>query len=268
MRFKQLHDGRPVPVLGLGTSAYGRDFDRELEAIRAALDLGYTHIDTAETYGGGEAERVIGEAIRGYDRSKLFITTKVAREHLRYEDVMRAIEGSLRRLQTDYVDMYLIHWPNLSIPLEETFRALNELVSQGKVRYPGVSNFSREQMDEAFRLTDSILATNQVRYSLDYREPETNGVLEYCQSHDVLLTAYTPIEHGRLSNSPRLAELARDKGCTPVQLALAWLITKDHVITIPQSKERAHLEENLGALDVELVGDDMARLDRLAFSHV
>lgn len=264
MQYRQLHDGRPVPVMGLGTATYGTDPAREAQAIRAALDLGYTHIDTAERYGGGRAEQVIGEAIKGHDRSRLFLTSKVAPDNLHYQGVLHALEGTLNRLQTDYLDLYLIHWPNPSIPLEETFRALNELVSQGKVRYIGVSNFSQSQMEEAFRLTDSILATNQVHYSLTHREPEQNGVLQFCQSHDVLLTAYTPIERGRVTESQTLANIARAKGCTPVQLALAWLISKDHVITIPQSKDRKHLEENLEALEVELTAEEMDQLDRLA----
>ncbi len=264
MRYRNLHDGRPVPILGLGTASFGRDRNREFNAVRAALDLGYTHIDTAEGYGSGEAERVIGEAIKGHDRSKLFITTKVAPEHLGAADVPRSLEGSLSRLQTDYVDLYLIHWPSATIPLEETFGALNELVSRGQVRYLGVSNFSVAQMEESFRLTDSILAANQVRYSLLHREPERNGVLEYCQGHDVLLTAYTPIEKGRLSASSELAGMAGDKGCTPVQLALAWLLSQEQVITIPESKNRSHLEENLGALEVELSAEEKGELDRLA----
>lgn len=263
MRYRKLHDGRPVPLLGLGTATFGRDRNLEINAIRAALDLGYTHIDTAESYGDGGAERVIGEAIKGHDRSKLFVTTKVSREHLREADVLRALESSLGRLQTDYVDLYLIHWPSAGIPLEETFRALNELVSRGKVRYLGVSNFSVSQMEESFRLTNSILATNQVRYSMHHREPERDGVLEYCRTHDVLLTAYTPIEKGRLSAGGGLAGIAGDKGCTLVQLALSWLLSQEQVITIPQSKNPAHLEENLGALEVELSAEEKGQLDRL-----
>lgn len=263
MRYKKLHDGFEVPVLGLGTATYGSGGEAEVRAIQIALDLGYTHIDTAENYGGGGAEQLIGSAIKGRDRSRLFITSKVSQMHLQYEQVLHAIEGSLRRLDTDYLDLYLIHWPNPAVPLEETFRALNRLVEEGKTRYIGVSNFNVEQMERSFRLTSSILATNQVHYSLFYRDPEENGVLRYCQEHDVLLTAYTPVEHGRVGESERVSNLAAAKDATTAQIALAWLIAKPSVITIPQSKNEAHLRENLGALAVQLDDEDMNLLDTL-----
>lgn len=201
MRYSQLHDGALVPVFGLGTGDYGHDPSRvyqELRSLRSALEMGYTLIDTAEAYGDGRSEELIGQAIDGLDRSKLFITTKVRETHLHYRDVMKAIEGSLRRLHTGYVDLYLIHAPNPAVPLEETFEALNDLVENGKTRYIGVSNFSREQMMQAYRLTKSILATNQVEYSLFSRDPEENGVLDFCQQNDVILTAYSPLEDGGL----------------------------------------------------------------------
>ncbi|MHB1294626.1 MAG: aldo/keto reductase [Anaerolineae bacterium] len=266
MRYKALHDGRRVPVLGLGTAGYGAghgSMDSEVRAIQAALDMGYTHVDTAEVYGSGQSETIIGKAMMGRDRSKLFITTKVSDAHLRYDQVIKAIDGSLKRLSTEYVDLYLIHAPDPKVPLRETFDALNELVEIGKVRYIGVSNFTPAQMDEAFRLTKSLLATNQVRYSLLYREPEANGVLEYCQTHDVLLTAYTPIEKGRMADDTAIRAIANQHSVTPTQLALAWLIHKDHVITIPKAADEEHMRENLDALDIELASADMQTLDNL-----
>lgn len=266
MRYKELHDGRRVPVLGLGTAGYGAghgSMESEVWAIQAALDMGYTHIDTAEVYGNGQSEKIIGRGMAGHDRSKLFITTKVSDAHLRYDQVMKAIDGSLKRLDTDYVDLYLIHGPDPQVPLSETFDALNELVEIGKIRYIGVSNFSSTQMDESFRLTKSLVATNQVRYSLLHREPETNGVLEFCQSHDILLTAYTPIEKGRINDDTAIRAIANQYSVTPAQLSLAWLIHKDHVITIPKAADEGHMRENLDALEIELASGDMHTLDGL-----
>jgi diketogulonate reductase-like aldo/keto reductase len=264
MRHKELHDGRKVPVFGLGTGGFGSHPDKDLRALKAALDMGYTHIDTAEVYGDGESEKLIGRALQGVDREAVWLTSKVAKHHLRKKQVMQAIEGSLSRLGTDHLDLYLIHAPDPEVPLEETFEAMNELVSQGKTRYIGVSNFDRDQTDQAFKLTDSLLATNQVHYNLLVREPENNGVLEYCQEHDVLLTAYSPLENGDVTDSEMIINMAEDKGCTPAQLALAWLINKPTVITIAQSNDEEHLKENLGCLDVELSAGELRALDNLA----
>ncbi|HHX45560.1 MAG TPA: aldo/keto reductase [Chloroflexi bacterium] len=268
---KTLHDGAPVPVLGLGTAGYGSAFGgeyRQGDALRAALQMGYRHIDTAEIYGGGRSEELVGAAIRGMPREELFIATKVHRAHLRHDDVLRAIDGSLSRLQCDYVDLYLIHAPEPAIPLRETMDAMNELVERGKIRYIGISNFGVDQADEALSLTRSLIATNQVHYNLLVREPERNGVLRWCQEHDVLLTAYSPLEKGRVPRDDTVIRLAGDLGVTPAQLALAWLIKKDHVITIVQSDNVEHLEENLGALDVDIPEDMVAELENLPAHRV
>ena len=271
MKFERLHNGDLIPVLGLGTWRIGGDMarshaqdQRELEGIKAALDLGYTHIDTAEMYGAGHAEELIREAIRGVDRSRLFITSKVWSSNLRYRDVLKALEDSLKRLDTSYLDMYLIHWPNSSVPLEDTFRALNELVEREKVRHIGVSNFDLEELQRAKALAQVPLATNQVHYSLLTREPEKNGVLRFCQENDILLTAYKPLEKGEVVGHPVVREIAQKRGAAPAQVALKWLIDKPKVITIPKAVSRQHLEENFAALNVELTAEDVARLDALA----
>jgi len=264
---KKLHDGTPVPVLGLGTAGYGSAFGgerRQVDALRAALRMGYRHIDTAEIYGGGRSEELIGEAIQGMPREELFITTKVHRGHLRHDDVLAAMDGSLSRLRCDYVDLYLIHAPEPSVPLRETMDAMNELVEQGKTRYIGISNFDVEQSDEAFRLAHSLIATNQVHYNVVVREPEQNGVLRWCQEHDVLLTAYSPLEKGRVTMDATVARMAGDLGVTPAQLALAWLMAKEQVITIVQSDSEEHLREDLGAIDVSVPEEMMFELDNLA----
>lgn len=268
MIYKILYNGDRIPVLGQGTWGLGggmhADHSRDEQArevIRTAIELGYTHIDTAEMYGGGHTEELVGQVIRDFRRQDLFLTSKVWQVTLRYQDTLKSLEGSLKRLGTDYLDLYLIHRPNRDIPLEETFRALNELVRQGKVRHLGVSNFNLEQLKRAQALSDTPLATNQVLYNLHNREYVKNGVLEYCQANDMLLTAYSPIDRGHLVNDPALQEIAERVGATPAQVALNWLIRQDGVIALPMSTRKEHLIENLGALDIVLSDEDVRALD-------
>jgi diketogulonate reductase-like aldo/keto reductase len=269
MKYETLYDGAPIPALGLGTwrMGGGMEADRSQDekyrqAIRAAIEMGYTHIDTAEMYGSGHTEEMIGHVIKGFDRERLFIATKVWSSNLRYRSVLKALEGSLRRLGTDYVDLYLIHWPNPSIPLDDTFKALNELVVGGKTRRVGVSNFDLKDLQRAQSLSATPIATNQVRYSLLSREPERNGVLKYCQDNHILLTAYSPLKEGVLSIRA-LKELAQKYDATPAQVALSWLLSKPRVISIPMSTNIQHLKSNLDAVELELAADDIELLNRL-----
>lgn len=271
MRYETLYDGTQIPVLGLGTWRIGggmspdhsRD-DHYVNIVRAAIEMGYTHIDTAEMYGKGHTEELVGEAIAPFERDDLFITTKVWRTNLRYRDVLDAFDGSLRRLGTDYVDLYLIHWPSSSIPLEETFRAFNELVESGRTRYVGVSNFNLDQLQQAEALSDVPIATNQVEYNVLGRRPERNGVLEHCRDNDILLTAYEPLGKGRVLNDSELARIAEKYEATPAQIAIRWLLQKPQVITIPKSSNEEHLRQNLDALELELAPEDVEQLDQLA----
>jgi diketogulonate reductase-like aldo/keto reductase len=256
--------------MGLGTWLIGgrngpdHSRDREqLQALQFALQLGYRHIDTAEIYGGGHSEELVGEAIKVFPREGLFITTKVSPEHLRPDEILRSLEGSLRRLQTAYVDLYLIHWPSRRIPLKESFRGLNELVRRGVVRYLGVSNFSLGQLKEAQAFSETPVVTNQVPYSLRDREYVRNGVLGYCQREGIILTAYSPLKGGVL-NQAAVRQVAQKLNATPAQVALAWLVRQPQVITIPKSDNRQHLQENFEALEIELSPEDVERLDRIA----
>lgn len=269
MQSIRLPDGDRIPVLGLGTWRVGGGMSADrtqdehfIEMLRVALELGYTHIDTAESYGGGHTEELIGTAIQPDDREELFLTTKVSPSHLRYEAVLRSLDGSLNRLQTDYVDLYLIHWPSDRVPMEDTFRALNEAVADGRVRHLGVSNFNLQEMEKAQALSETPLATNQVPYNVLNRRYEHNNVLRYCQEHDLVLTAYSPVKGGVLGNEV-VREIAEAHGATPAQVALRWLVRQESVITIPKSTDRQHLKDNLAALDLELTEEDVARLDRL-----
>jgi len=267
MQFETLYNGDKIPLLGLGTWAVGGRFspdrsgdDAFVASIKTAIELGYTHIDTAEMYAGGHTEQLVGRAVKGFKREDVFVATKVSAQNLGYGDVPRALAGSLKRLDMDYVDLYLIHWPSKLIPLEETFKALNELVDRGQVRHLGVSNFDLDELQQAQALSDTPIITNQVPYSLSKRQYVKNGVLAYCQDNDILLTAYTPLKGGVLKNAA-VRGIAEQHGAAPAQVALNWLIRQQNVITIPKSANETHLQENLGALDLKLTQGEIDQLD-------
>lgn len=266
----ELIDGVGLPKVGFGTWSIGgrswadRSSDKKsLAALRSALVLGYRHFDTAEMYAAGHAEELLGQAVRdvGVRREQLFLTSKVLPEHLRYAEVLKACDRSLRRLGVDYLDIYLIHWPNRHIPLTETFRALNQLVEGGRVRRIGVSNFDLNLLEEARKLSATPMFTDQVPFSLRDRTYAHNGVLQYCQDNDILLTAYTPFEKGGLRVKANLASISRVHAATPHQIALAWLLAQPRVVAIPMSQDPGHQQENLAAADIELSPADMAELN-------
>jgi diketogulonate reductase-like aldo/keto reductase len=257
-----------IPKIGFGTWTIGGESspdlsqeDRSLASLRSALELGYTHFDTAEYYAGGHAEELLGRAVQasGLPRGSLFITTKVSPSHLHFADVLHSCEASLRRLEMDYIDLYLIHWPTRFMKLPETFRALNQLVVDGKVRHLGVSNFNLKQLEESVACSETGILTNQVSYSIPDRTCVENGVLAYCQAHDILLTAYSPVKRRFIRGSKPLQALARAKGITPEQFALAWLVNQPRVISIPMSFNPQHQAENLAAADILLTGSDLGQ---------
>ena len=274
MKFETLH-GLSIPKIGFGTAQLGGsgrpDRSKEayyLSAVRSALELGYTHIDTAERYARGYAEELIGRALRELQlrRENLFITSKVLPTLWSYAKVLRACEGSLRRLSIDYLDLYLIHFPNPLASMKETFRALNQLVREGKVRNLGVSNFSLKQLKNSQSLSETPILTNQVPYNIFFRAFVKNGMLEYCQQNDILLTAYMPFKiniKGIPANSV-IQSIAQEHQATPFQIALAWLIAQPRVITIPMSFNQEHQNENLQATDIEFTQSEMDQLNKLA----
>ncbi|MCL4560493.1 MAG: aldo/keto reductase [Chloroflexi bacterium] len=258
-----------IPKIGFGTWTIGgqerpdpASDERSLLALHSALELGYTHFDTAEWYAAGHAEELLGRAIRenGTPRRELFITSKVSPEHLEYDDVLRCCEASLHRLDMVYLDLYLIHWPSQSMKLDETFRALNRLVREGKVRHLGVSNFNLKLLKQAVAFCETPLLTNQVSYSIPDRTCVDNGVLEYCQQNDILLTAYTPVKRRNIKSNLVLKSIAQAHGVTREQVALAWLAMQPRVIAIPMSFNSQHQAENLHAADLVLSEDEMGRL--------
>lgn len=265
MRFETLNNLH-IPKIGFGTWTIGgensADYSqdaRSLAALHSALELGYTHFDTAEAYAAGHAEELLGKAIResGLAREALFITSKVSPEHLGYADVLHSSENSLHRLGMEYIDLYLIHWPARGMNLVEAFRALNSLVKDGKVRHLGVSNFDLKLLQDAVALSETMLLTNQVSYSLPDRTYIKNGVLDYCQENDILLTAYSPVKRRYVRGNKPLQALAKKRGVTPQQIALAWLVRQPRVITIPMSFNPQHQAENLAAADMDLTDSEL-----------
>jgi len=261
-----------LPKIGFGTwqigggSSPNHSMDaRSLAALRCALELGYTHIDTAEMYAAGHSEELIAEAVRGSGKKRedLFLTSKVLPSHLKYDEVLKACDASLRRLQTDYLDLYLIHWPQAGMKLEDAFRALNKLVRDGQVKALGVSNFNLKLLQQSQALSETPLVTNQVPYSLSERSYVKNGVLEYCQQHDILLTAYEPLDKGNLRSSRTLEAIAKAHDATIFQVALAWVISEPRIITIPMSLDPQHIKENFEAVNIELTQVERQALSEL-----
>lgn len=283
MKYKKV-DSVVLPEIGIGTwSGLWGSSDRPTKdtviedqcknALRHSISLGATHIDTAEVYGAGHAEELVGKVISDYDRSSLFITSKVAGSNLGYGQVLESCQQSLDRLSTDYIDLYLIHWPsNSDVPIAETMRAMDDLVDQGKIRHIGVSNFSLEQLIEAKKATRHGVVAIQVEYNLLRRDNGRHSggaeseVLPYCQEEGIFLIAYCPLAKGELSGTekhPIIDQLAKKYSVTNSQVALAWLLSKDNVVVIPQSTNVEHITQNVQASGLEISDEDLLLLDEL-----
>ncbi len=271
MRFETIPN-LTLPKIGFGTWKIGGGSSADpstdplsMTALRSALEVGYTHFDTAEMYANGHSEELIGKAVREskVQREALFITSKVTPSHLQYNQVLNSCENSLRHLQMEYIDLYLIHWPQTGMKLEETFRALNKLVKDGKLKYLGVSNFNLQLLKQAQELSETPIVNNQVPYSLADRSYATNGVLEYCQKNNIFFTAYSPIEEGRLRSNKTLEAIAKAHHATVYQIALAWVISQPRIITIPMSANPKHIQENFDSAEIELTQSEMDQLTKL-----
>lgn len=254
--------GVPVPVIGQGTWRMGESADSrkdEVAALRLGIELGLTHIDTAEMYGDGGAERVVAEAIRGR-RDRVFVATKVLPSNASCAGTIRACERSLQRLRTGYVDLYLLHWWSDRHPVQETMKAMDDLVGRGLVRFVGVSNFDVGQLKAAqTALTRQRLACNQVLYHLRDREIETS-VLPYCEREQIAVVGYTPLARGGFLRGA-MAGLAARHGRTPRQVALNFLTRRPALFTIPKASRLQHVRENAAALDFTLTRDDLRAID-------
>ena len=263
VRTVALPSGDKVVALGQGTWAMGDSRKRrpmEITALKLGLDLGMTLIDTAEMYANGGAEEVVGEALEGR-RAEVFLVSKVLPHHATRRGTIAACHASLKRLRTDRLDLYLLHWRE-RVPLDETLEAFDSLVRSGAIRYWGVSNFDTPDMDELFAVPGGeSVATNQVLYNLSRRGIEF-ALLPSARSRRIPLMAYSPIEQGRLLSNRALHRVASRHGVTPAQIALAWTLRNDGVIAIPKAADPDHVRQNRHALELSLTQEDFRDLDR------
>lgn len=276
MNTKTLKNGFTLPEIGLGTwtmggameADYSQD-DEMVAAIKGAVDMGYTHIDTAELYGAGHTDELIAQAIADVDRDTLQVASKVFKTNLAYDDVIVSTKASLARLQLDYIDLHYIHAPNPDIPIVETMRALDDLVAEGLIRHIGVSNFTVAMFEEAQACSANKIVANQVEYSLAVRDHGTfenctgieSEILPYCQTNDVFLVAYKPIDRGTiLEPNDLLDELCAKYNKTRAQVAMNWLVSQDNVVTIPKSANPDRLKENYEASGWYMDEEDVERL--------
>lgn len=264
--------GLDVPVIGMGTwmiEGRSRDADRRaIEALRLGLDLGMNHIDTAEMYGNGRAEELIAEAVVDR-REQVFLVSKVLPSNASYQGTLKACERSLKRLKTDFIDLYLVHWPSSQHPIEETMHAMEKLVDEGMIRFIGVSNFDVEQLREAQRaLKKYRIACDQVLYHLAYRGIEQD-LLPYCAEKGIAIVGYSPFGHGSFPSSHSrggkvLAEIAKRHNGTMRQVALNFLTRDLNLFTIPKAGNPDHVRDNSGAVgDWKLSDEDISTIDRI-----
>jgi diketogulonate reductase-like aldo/keto reductase len=262
MRTVILPDGESVPALGLGTWFLGEDpanRKAEIASVRQGVESGMTLVDTAEMYGEGKTEQFLGEALQGL-RDQVFLVSKVYPHNASRKGVVQACERSLRRMGTDHLDLYLLHWRGRE-PLAETVAGFEALRAAGKIRHWGVSNFDSRDMEELFAQADGDrCAVNQVLYNLTRRGPEFD-LLPWMEARGVPLMAYSPIEQGRIPDRGALAEIAQQRGVSRWQLALAWVLRRPDAIAIPRSANVEHVRQNLDSLAVSLSGEELRRLD-------
>ena len=267
---KKLKCGFELPVFGFGTWQMGgretrdpnNDDKADIFAIKSAIEIGLTHIDTAAWYAEGHTEKLVGEAIKGFDRSKLIITTKVAPMNLHYNDVINSAKESLKRLGTDYIDVYVIHNPNPYINIKETMEAFDYLVEKQYINYIGLSNFNISQFKEAQRYSSNKIVCNHLHYNLKHRGPLLDGTIKYCQDNDVMIVAWRPVQKGLFTKEKVdiLENLCRKYGKTVNQIAINWLICQENVVTISKTRNIDHLKENLGAIGWSLEKEDVKLL--------
>ena len=265
----QLPDGTRVPVLGQGTWSMGEKKSAhatEVAALRLGIDLGMTLIDTAEMYGGGGAEEVVGDAIEG-QRDRVFIVTKAYPHNASRTGLPKACERSLKRLRTDTIDLYLLHWREKTPPLEETVETFEKLRSTAKIKRWGVSNFDVDDLEDLWSITNgSNCATNQVLYNLENREIEFDllpRLTDHRSPFTCSVMAYSPVGHGRgLLGNATLKKIAKRHDATPSQIALTWVLRHPDLIAIPKASDKNHVRDNAGSIDIKLTKQDLADLDQ------
>ncbi len=251
---QRLPNGDELPLVGFGTWDLSDDEVREV--LPVALDHGYTHVDTAEGY---QNEGAVGDVLARYDRETLFVTSKVVPSNLHYEDVLDALFSSLDRLGTDYLDLYLIHWPNPTISLRETFLALERLYEEGRVRNVGVSNFSVYQLKFAQKISRIPIAVNQVEF---HPWHYTRDLLNYCHNHGIVVEAAAPLARAAVLDDPVIVDVAEKYDVTPAQVALKWALTKE-VVVLPKSTNPDHVRSNLDLFGWNLDPEEVSRIDNI-----
>jgi diketogulonate reductase-like aldo/keto reductase len=251
--------GMHFTTIGLGTWGMERNPKKSVAALRAGIDAGANHLDTAEMYGKGEVEEIVDEAIQGR-RDKVFLVSKVLPSHGRHEDTLAACERTLRRMNTDHLDLYLLHWRESDVSFEETFGAFEQLKSDGKIRAWGVSNFSVSDLEEAVRLVGpGKIACNQVKYHLNERsiEPE---LLPWCRKNNISVVAYSPLGQGHAPHHAVLHEIAKAHNASTAQIALAFLTNDPAVFAVPKSSDVARAQENVAAMNITLSADEIRKI--------
>jgi diketogulonate reductase-like aldo/keto reductase len=263
-RAVSLPNGTTVPALGMGTWYLGEDpdgHDIQLAALRTGIEIGLTLIDTAEMYGDGAAEELVGRAVAGR-RDSVLLVSKVLPGHATRRGTAEACRGSLRRLGTDHLDMYLLHWRG-AVPLAETVEAFEELVQAGLIGCWGVSNFDAPDLDDLASVPGGRrVQTDQVLYNLARRGPEYD-LIPWCREAGMPLMAYSPVDHGRLLQHPAIRDMADAKGVTPAQLAIAWVLRLPDVCAVAKASTRAHVMENRAAMELSFTGAELEQLDRI-----
>ncbi len=267
---KKLKCGFMLPVYGFGTwqmggrevRNYENDDSADISAIKTAIESGIFHIDTAAWYAQGHTEELVGRAIKDYERSSLIITTKVAPMDLHYNDLIRSAQSSLKRLGTDYIDVFVIHNPNPYIDISETMKAMDFLVSRQITRYTGLSNFNVQQFKQAQESSSNKIVCNHLHYNLKHRGPLLDGTIRYCQDNDVMIVAWRPAQKGLFSEHKfeLLEKICSKYNKTPIQVAINWLISQDNIVTISKTRDLNHLKENISALEWKMSKEDMSLL--------
>lgn len=273
-----IHDQLSLPKLGIGTWEMGgrQKQDKQLDnhwinALCYALEAGIRHIDTAAIYGGGHTEELVGRAIKGFKREHLLITTKVSGDNLGRDMVRASAEKSLKRLETDYIDLFLIHWPNPAFPLGETMAAINQLHAQKTIRHIGLSNFPVHLIREVMQLTDAPIMTNQIEFNLltrnkgSYNTGMEAEIIPFCQQQGISITAWRPVMKGLLDPQrwPLIGSLVKKYDRTAFQIALNWLISKPMMAAIPKMSDKKHIDENIAATQFVMESNDHVLLDEM-----
>ena len=268
-KFIKLSDNSSIPTLGQGTWRMGEEttsWQTEIKALRHGIKEGMTLIDTAEMYGSGGAEMVVGQAIKGKERSKLYIVSKVYPHNAGRDNIFNSCDESLKRLRTDYLDLYLLHWPG-SVPLEETVKCMEELVKEGKIRRWGVSNFDLDDMKELWKVKDgNKCVVNQVLYHLGSRGIEYD-LLPWIEKNNVATMAYCPLaQAGKLRkgllNNSAVKLVAEKHNITPAQVLLAFILNRKNMVVIPKASRKKHIDENSEIINIRLDSEDMILLNK------